>query len=47
MFLGARNDLALIGGAVSNVITRECTVERLVTKISNKEEFVEKNSEMF
>lgn len=44
MFLGARNDLALIGGAVSNVITRECTVERLVTKISNKTEFVEKLS---
>lgn len=42
MFFGARNDLALIGGAVSNVITRECTVERLVTKISNKDEFVEK-----
>ncbi len=42
MFFGTRNDLSLIGGAVSNVITRECTVERLVTKISNKNEFVEK-----
>ncbi len=44
MFFGARNDLALIGGAISNVITRDCTVERLVTKISNKNEFVEKLS---
>lgn len=42
MFFGSRNDLGLIGGAVSNVITRECTVERLVTRISNKDEFVEK-----
>lgn len=42
MFFGTRNDLSLIGGAVSNVITRDCTVERLVTKISNKNEFVEK-----
>lgn len=44
MFFGNRNDLALIGGTVSNVITRDCTVERLVTKISNKEEFIEKVS---
>lgn len=44
MFFGTRNDLALIGGAVSNVITRDCTVERLVTRISNKDEFVEKVS---
>lgn len=42
MFFGTRNDLSLIGGAISNVITRDCTVERLVTKISNKAEFVEK-----
>ena len=44
MYFGSRNDLALIGGTVSNVITRDCTVERLVTKISNKDEFVEKVS---
>lgn len=42
MFFGSRNDLSLIGGAVSNVITRDCTVERLITKISNKEEFISK-----
>lgn len=42
MFFGNKNDLSLIGGAVSNVVTRECTVERLVTRISNKDEFVEK-----
>ena len=42
MLFRSRNDLGLIGGTVSNVITRECTVERLVTKISNKDEFVEK-----
>lgn len=42
MYLGNKNDLSLIGGAVSNVITRDCTVERLVTKISNKNEFIEK-----
>lgn len=42
MYFGSKNDLSLIGGAISNVITRDCTVERLVTKISNKEEFVEK-----
>ena len=42
MFFGSKNDLSLIGGAVSNVISRDCTVERLVTKIANKEEFVQK-----
>lgn len=42
MYFGSKNDLSLIGGAISNVITRDCIVERLVTKISNKEEFVEK-----
>ena len=42
MFFGSKNDLSLIGGAVSNVITRDCTVERLVTKIANKEEFAQK-----
>ncbi len=44
IYLGNKNDLSLIGGAISNVITRDCTVERLVTKISNKDEFVEKIS---
>lgn len=42
MYFGSKNDLSLIGGAISNVITRDCTVDRLVTKIANKDEFVEK-----
>lgn len=42
IYFGSKNDLSLIGGAISNTIARDCTVERLVTKISNKDEFVEK-----
>lgn len=45
MYFGNKNDLSLIGGAVSNVITRDCTVERLVTKISTRDEFVQKLNE--
>lgn len=42
IYFGSKNDLSLIGGAVSNVITRDCAVERLTIRISNKEEFVNK-----
>lgn len=45
MNFGSRNDLSLIGGAVSNVITRDCTVEKFTYHIRSVEDFAKFNED--
>lgn len=45
MNFGGRNDISLISGAVSNLITRNCTVEKLTYHISTIEDFVKINDD--
>lgn len=39
MNFAGKNDLSLIGGAVSNIITRDCSVEKLTHHISSVDDF--------
>lgn len=39
MNFAGKNDLSLIGGAVSNVVTRDCSVEKLTHHISSVDDF--------
>ena len=41
MNFGGRNDLSLIGGAVSNVITRDCTVEKFTYHIKTVDDIAD------
>ncbi len=45
MNFGGRNDLSLIGGAVSNVVTRDCTVEKLTYHIRSAEDMAKLNED--
>lgn len=45
MNFGGRNDLSLIGGAVSNVVTRDCSVEKLTYHISSVEDMAKLNED--
>lgn len=45
MNFAGKNDLSLIGGAVSNVITRDCNVEKLTHHISNVEDIMMLNED--
>lgn len=45
MNFGGRNDLSLIAGAVGNVITRNCSVEKLTYHITNADEFAKINDD--
>ncbi len=45
MNFGGRNDISLIGGTVSNVITRDCTVEKLTYHITSAEDMAKLNED--
>lgn len=45
MNFAGRNDLSLIGGAVSNVVTRDCTVEKLTHHISSVDDIAMLNED--
>lgn len=45
MNFGGRNDLSLISGAISNVITRDCAVEKLTYHITTVEDFAKMNDD--
>ncbi len=45
MDYGGRNDLSLIGGAVSNVVTRDCTVEKLTYHITSADDISKLNED--
>ncbi len=45
MNFGGRNDLSLIGGAVSNVVTRDCTVEKFAYHIRSAEDMAKLNED--
>ena len=45
MNFGGRNDLSLIGGTVSNVVTRDCTVEKLTYHITSADDMAKLNED--
>ena len=45
MNFGGRNDLSLIGGAVSNVVTRDCSVEKFAYHITSADDISKLNED--
>ncbi len=45
MNFGGRDDLSLIGGTVSNVVTRDCTVEKLTYHITSADDMAKLNED--